>query len=61
MSNKRTGKFWDMIEGRTPGPPAAQLLGWKLLDVDPGAGTIRVQFGGTEQFLNPAGTIRAGF
>lgn len=60
MSDKRTGPFWDMIEGRMPGPPAAQLLGWTLLDVDPDAGTIRVRFGGTEQFLNPAGTLQGG-
>lgn len=60
MSDIRTGPFWDMIEGRIPAPAAAQLLGWRLLDVDPEAGKIRVQFGGTEQFLNPAGTIQGG-
>jgi uncharacterized protein (TIGR00369 family) len=56
----RTGPFWDMIEGRRPAPPAAQLLGWKLLEIDPDAGTIRVEFDGKASFLNPAGTIQGG-
>jgi uncharacterized protein (TIGR00369 family) len=42
-------------------PPAAELLGWKLVEVDPDAGTIEVTFTATEQFLNPAGTIQGGF
>ena len=33
-SNARIGPFWDLIEGRRPLPPASQLLGWKLLDLD---------------------------
>ena len=42
-------------------PPAAELLGWKLVEVDPDAGTIEVAFAATDQFLNPAGTIQGGF
>jgi uncharacterized protein (TIGR00369 family) len=42
-------------------PPAAELLGWKLVEVDPDAGTIEVTFAATDQFLNPAGTIQGGF
>jgi acyl-coenzyme A thioesterase PaaI-like protein len=60
MVAKRIGPFWDMIEGRKPAPPAAQLLGWKLLQIDPDVGTIRVEFEGTASFLNPAGTIQGG-
>lgn len=60
MPGQRTGPFWDMIEGRRPAPPAALLLGWKLLDIDPGAGTISVEFEGSASFLNPAGAIQGG-
>ena len=60
MSEDRSGPFWDVIEGRLPAPPAAQLLGWKALDVDPMAGTIRVQFEATKQLLNFAGTVQGG-
>ncbi len=61
MKEKRIGPFWDMIEGRQPAPPAAQLLGWKLLEIDPDEGTIQVEFDGKASFLNPAGTIQGGF
>jgi uncharacterized protein (TIGR00369 family) len=56
----RTGPFWDMIEGRAPAPPAAALLGWKLVAIDPAAGTIRVQFTARSDFLNPVGTVQGG-
>jgi uncharacterized protein (TIGR00369 family) len=49
------------MEGRVDPPPAGELLGWKLVEVDPDAGTIEVTFAATEQFLNPAGTIQGGF
>ncbi|HEY2600337.1 MAG TPA: PaaI family thioesterase [Thermoleophilaceae bacterium] len=56
----REGPFWDVMEGRRDPPPAAELLGWKLVEVDPEAGTIEVSFTAGEQFLNPAGTIQGG-
>ena len=56
----RQGPFWDVMEGRAEPPPAAVLLGWKLFDVDPDAGTIEVSFTASEQFLNPAGTVQGG-
>lgn len=56
----KSGPFWDMIEGRRPAPPAAQLLGWKLRALDAEAGTIEVEFAGAPQFLNPAGTVQGG-
>jgi uncharacterized protein (TIGR00369 family) len=49
------------MEGRAPMPPAAVLLGWELVAVDPDAGTIEVTFAASEQFLNPAGVIQGGF
>jgi uncharacterized protein (TIGR00369 family) len=57
----RRGPFWDVLEGRRDPPPAAVLLGWELIAVDPDAGTIEVAFTATEQFLNPAGDVQGGF
>jgi uncharacterized protein (TIGR00369 family) len=57
---KREGPFWDFLEGRAPAPPAAVLLGWELIAVDPDAGTIEVAFTATEQFLNPVGVVQGG-
>ena len=57
----REGPFWDVMQGRKPAPPAAATLGFKLLDIDPDHGTIRVQFEGKPEFLNPMGNIQGGF
>jgi uncharacterized protein (TIGR00369 family) len=57
----REGPFWDVMEGRVAPPPAAVLLGWELVAVDPEAGTIEVAFTAGETFLNPAGVIQGGF
>ncbi len=57
----RRGAFWDVMEGRADPPPAAELLGWRLVEADPDEGTIEVAFTATEQFLNPAGTVQGGF
>jgi acyl-coenzyme A thioesterase PaaI-like protein len=54
----REGPFWDVMEGRASMPPAEALLGWELVAIDPGAGTIEVAFTATEQFLNPIGGPR---
>jgi uncharacterized protein (TIGR00369 family) len=61
MTAKREGYFWDVMEGRKAAPPAAELLGFKLLDVDPEVGRIRVQFDAKPQFTNPIGDIQGGF
>jgi uncharacterized protein (TIGR00369 family) len=58
--NERKGPFWDVMEGRRDPPPAAVLLGWKLVSIDPEAGTIEVAFTATDQFLNPAGDVQGG-
>jgi uncharacterized protein (TIGR00369 family) len=57
----REGPFWDAMEGRAPMPPAAGVLGWELVSVDPDAGTIEVAFAATDEFLNPVGVIQGGF
>jgi uncharacterized protein (TIGR00369 family) len=56
----RQGPFWDVMEGRATPPPAAVLLGWELVAVDPEAGTIEMAFEATEQFLNPFGMVQGG-
>ena len=55
------GPFWDEMEGRTPMPPAAVLLGRRVIDVDADGGTITVEFTAREEFCNSAGTIQGGF
>ncbi len=44
-----------------PIPPAARLLGWKLIAVDPQAGTIDVEFSARTEFTNPSGFVQGGF
>ncbi|MFI6581657.1 PaaI family thioesterase [Embleya sp. NPDC050493] len=58
---RRRGPFWDVVEGRVTPPPAAVLLGWELVEVDPEAGTIEVAFAADERFVNPVGVIQGGF
>jgi uncharacterized protein (TIGR00369 family) len=56
----RQGPFWEVMEGRADLPPVAELLGFRLIEIDPDQGTIEVAFTATEQFLNPAGTVQGG-
>jgi uncharacterized protein (TIGR00369 family) len=56
----RRGPFWDVVEGRAPAPPIAELLGFRLRQVDPQAMTIEVEFTATAAFLNPAGHVQGG-
>ncbi|WP_420608261.1 PaaI family thioesterase [Novosphingopyxis sp.] len=44
-----------------PLPPAAQLLGWSLVALDPQAGTIEVEFDAKAAFTNPSGHVQGGF
>jgi uncharacterized protein (TIGR00369 family) len=41
-------------------PPCAKLLGWRLLDVRPEEGWIKLGFEGKPEFCNPAGFIQGG-
>ncbi len=59
--DERTGPFWDAVAGRIPAPPAAQTLGWRLEEIDPEAGTVRIAFEARAEFANPVGAIQGGF
>jgi uncharacterized protein (TIGR00369 family) len=41
-------------------PPAAKLLGWRLLDARPEEGWLKVGFDGKAEFCNPAGFVQGG-
>jgi uncharacterized protein (TIGR00369 family) len=41
-------------------PPISKLLGWRLIDLNAEAGTIKVAFEGKREFCNPAGFIQGG-
>jgi uncharacterized protein (TIGR00369 family) len=46
-------------EGLVEAPPAAALLGWKALDLEPGH--VRVRYTARPEFVNPHGAIQGGF
>ncbi|NKX28637.1 PaaI family thioesterase [Rhodobacteraceae bacterium R_SAG6] len=48
-----------ILEGRLPGPPIGETLGYHLKSVEPG----RVVFRGTPEFnvTNPMGTVHGGW
>jgi uncharacterized protein (TIGR00369 family) len=47
------------LDGMTA-PPAAKLLGWRLLDARPEEGWLKVGFDGKAEFCNPAGFVQGG-
>ena len=57
----RSGYFWDVMEGRRAPPPAAELLGFELIEIDESIGTIRVRFTARPEFANPIGAVQGGF
>jgi uncharacterized protein (TIGR00369 family) len=61
MMNKRSGPFWDGVEGRAPLPRAAATLGLEFIDADVEAGTIELAFAATEGFTNPTGNGLGAF
>ena len=42
-----------------PAPPAASLLGWEALEIEPGR--VRVRYAADERFFNPHGSVQGGF
>lgn len=58
---RRTGPFWDGVEGRAPMPRAARTLGLEFIDADPERGTIEVAFTAPEDWTNPVGNVLGAF
>jgi hypothetical protein len=52
--------FWAVARGDVPPPPAAKLLGWKVVEARRGSGRIRVPFEATHEFTNPMGNVQGG-
>ena len=48
-----------VAEGTVETPPAAALLGWKALSLEPGH--VRVRYAARPEFGNPQGAIQGGF
>ena len=59
--SKRSGPFWDAIEGRAPVPRAAATLGFEFISADIENGTIELAFAATEDFTNPTGNVLGAF
>jgi uncharacterized protein (TIGR00369 family) len=49
----------DVAQGRAAMPPAAALLGWRALEIQPGH--VRVRYEAQEAFYNPQGVVQGGF
>ena len=49
------------IFDRFPVPPAAAMLGWRLISADEETGALVVGFDGRRDFCNPGGKIQGGF
>ena len=60
-TSKRSGPFWDGVEGRAPVPRAAATLGFQFVTADVENGTIEVAFTATEDFTNPMGNVLGAF
>ena len=58
---KRSGPFWNTVEGQAPLPRAAATLGMEFIDADVDAGTIELAFAATEAFTNPTGNVLGAF
>lgn len=41
-------------------PPISRLLSWRLIDLKPDEGIIKVAFEGKQEFCNPSGFIQGG-
>ena len=60
-TTRRSGPFWEAIEGRAPMPRAAATLGLRFLSADPDSGGMELEFNATEAFTNPTGNVLGAF
>ena len=54
------GFFAKILSGELPEAPISKLLGWKFLEFDPTALTLKVEMQARPEFVNPAGFIHGG-
>lgn len=55
---KALDTFRKMIEGELPGPPVADLLGFRMTEVEPGRAVFELEAG--PQHASPLGTLHGG-
>lgn len=58
---RRSGPFWDGVEGRAPVPPAAATLGFEFLQADQELKTIDLAFTAREDWTTPTGNVLGAF
>jgi uncharacterized protein (TIGR00369 family) len=58
MEQSRESILWDIIAGKRPLPAVLSLLGWQVLEAEPGR--LRVTFQGKPDFYNPVGFVQGG-
>ena len=63
ISDRTSPTGLDVLRGVSDGtqqlPPAAALLGWQPLTLEPGH--VRVRYAAREEFYNPQGNVQGGF
>ena len=47
------------VGGELEMPPCAKLLGWQLIEIEPGR--VKVRYEASADFLNPQGVVQGGF
>ncbi len=53
--------FWKAQRDGVPACEAAKTLGFNFIEIDPDAGSVRLEFMCKNGFTNPAGNIQGGF
>jgi uncharacterized protein (TIGR00369 family) len=61
MTTRRSGPFWDGVEGRAPIPRAAATLGFEYISANVEEGTIELAFSPSDAFTNPTGNVLGAF
>jgi uncharacterized protein (TIGR00369 family) len=60
MTNPLSKPVPDSVFNNLNMPPISRLLGWRLIDLKPEEGVIKVGFEGKPEFCNPSGFIQGG-
>jgi len=53
--------FWDVVEGRRPPSPVAQILGAKIVEAVPNSGRVTIEFEGQGFPTHVLGHVAGGF